>query len=188
VIDINDISGSVQSSEEGWFDVEMGILVGERTVRLEPLLADLFRRDRRWLDGELENIADDEGIILSTEQGERLRIAANRLKPVVRVLVDLFAQLGNGTGTLKVSALDAGRLAALSNTGRWQFHGDTSIQELAQRLQDGPGLQLVPIPLGLQATLRSYQHQGLSWMQFLRQHDISGVLADDMGLGKTVQT
>ena len=188
VIDINDISGSVQSSEEGWFDVEMGILVGERTVRLEPLLADLFRRDRRWLDGELENIADDEGIILSTEQGERLRIAANRLKPVVRVLVDLFAQLGNGTGTLKVSALDAGRLAALSDTGRWQFHGDTSIQELAQRLQDGPGLQLVPIPLGLQATLRSYQHQGLSWMQFLRQHDISGVLADDMGLGKTVQT
>ena len=188
VIDINDISGSVQSSEEGWFDVEMGILVGERTVRLEPLLADLFRRDRRWLDGELENIADDEGIILSTEQGERLRIAANRLKPVVRVLVDLFAQLGNGTGTLKVSALDAGRLAALSDTGRWQFHGDTSIQELAQRLQDGPGLQLAPIPLGLQATLRSYQHQGLSWMQFLRQHDISGVLADDMGLGKTVQT
>lgn len=86
IIEINDISGSIQSSDEGWFDVEMGILVGDRTVRLEPLLADLFRRDRRWLDGELETIDDDEGIILSTEQGERLRIAANRLKPVVAYL------------------------------------------------------------------------------------------------------
>ncbi|AWV45620.1 helicase [Hafnia alvei] len=188
IIEINDISGSIQSSDEGWFDVEMGILVGDRTVRLEPLLADLFRRDRRWLDGELETIDDDEGIILSTEQGERLRIAANRLKPVVRVLVDLFAQLGHGKETLKVSALDAGRLAALSDTGRWQFHGETSIQALAQRLQDGPGVQLVAVPTGLQATLRGYQHQGLSWMQFLREQNISGVLADDMGLGKTVQT
>ena len=25
-------------------------------------------------------------------------------------------------------------------------------------------------------------------MQFLREHNLSGVLADDMGLGKTVQT
>ena len=44
------------------------------------------------------------------------------------------------------------------------------------------------MPRGLQAELRAYQHQGLSWMQFLREHDLSGVLADDMGLGKTVQT
>lgn len=79
-----------------------------------------------------------------------MRIAANRLKPVVRVLVDLFAQLGHGKETLKVSALDAGRLAALSDTGRWQFHGETSIQALAQRLQDGPGVQLVAVPTGLQ--------------------------------------
>ncbi|WP_254224943.1 SNF2-related protein, partial [Burkholderia multivorans] len=34
----------------------------------------------------------------------------------------------------------------------------------------------------------TYQRQGLSWMQFLREHSLSGVLADDMGLGKTVQT
>jgi SNF2 family DNA or RNA helicase len=38
------------------------------------------------------------------------------------------------------------------------------------------------------STLRPYQQQGLEWMQFLRRHQLAGVLADDMGLGKTVQT
>jgi SNF2 family DNA or RNA helicase len=40
----------------------------------------------------------------------------------------------------------------------------------------------------LRATLRDYQLDGLSWMQFLREYDLGGILADDMGLGKTVQT
>jgi len=35
--------------------------------------------------------------------------------------------------------------------------------------------------------LRDYQRQGLAWLQFLREHDLAGVLADDMGLGKTIQ-
>jgi SNF2 family DNA or RNA helicase len=32
-----------------------------------------------------------------------------------------------------------------------------------------------------------YQREGLNWMQYLRERNLSGVLADDMGLGKTVQ-
>jgi SNF2 family DNA or RNA helicase len=36
--------------------------------------------------------------------------------------------------------------------------------------------------------LRPYQQQGLNWLQFLRQHQLAGILADDMGLGKTLQT
>ena len=36
--------------------------------------------------------------------------------------------------------------------------------------------------------MREYQQQGLAWLQFLREYDLSGILADDMGLGKTVQT
>jgi len=186
VIEIDNIDGMVRHSGDGWFDLEMGITVGDRTVRLEPLLAELFRRDRRWLSGALESIADDEAIELKTDQGERLRLRADRLKPVVRVLVDLFDTVGDGA--LRISEFDAGRLEALNDTGRWQFHGDTSIRQLAQRLQVGPGLREVPVPQGLQAELRAYQHQGLSWMQFLREHNLAGVLADDMGLGKTVQT
>ncbi|MGF6853529.1 hypothetical protein OKW29_002416 [Paraburkholderia sp. CI3] len=191
VIEIDAIDGTAQQAGDGWFDLEMGIRVGERNVRLEPLLADLFRRDRRWLSGALERIRDDEPIELKTEENKRLRLRADRLKPVVRVLVDLFDSLGGALAEgapLRVPAVDAGRLDALHDTGRWQFSGDDSIRELARRLQAGPGLREVPVPRGLKAELRGYQHQGLNWMQFLREQDLAGVLADDMGLGKTVQT
>jgi superfamily II DNA or RNA helicase len=191
VIEIDAIDGTAHQAGDGWFDLEMGIRVGERNVRLEPLLADLFRRDRRWLSGALESIADHEPIELKTEENKRLRLRADRLKPVVRVLVDLFDSLGGSLAEgapLRVPSVDAGRLDALNDTGRWQFRGDDSIRQLAQRLQAGPGLREVPVPRGLKAELRAYQHQGLNWMQFLREQDLAGVLADDMGLGKTVQT
>ena len=190
VIEIDAIEGTARQAGDGWFDVEMGITLGERTVRLEPLLAGLFRRDRRWLSGALETIADDEAIELTTDRAERLRLRAGRLKPVVRVLVDLFDRIGGwkGDDNIRIPELDAGRLAALSDTGRWQFLGDASIRQLAERLQNGAGVTEVPVPRGLKAELRPYQHQGLSWMQFLREHNLAGVLADDMGLGKTVQT
>ncbi|MGU7773710.1 DEAD/DEAH box helicase [Burkholderia sp. MR1-5-21] len=185
VIEINAIEGSLRQTDEGWFDVEMGITVNGQRVRLEPLLADLFARDARWLSGQLDSIADDEAIELKTPSNERLRLPAGRLKPVVRVLVDLLEHVGSG---MQISEWDAARLAALDDTGRWQFHGNASVRQLAQRLMAGPGVTEVPVPQGLQAELRGYQRQGLAWMQFLREHKLSGVLADDMGLGKTVQT
>ncbi len=185
-IEIDDIQGTARHASDGWFDLELGIAVGEQSVRLEPLLADLFLRDRRWLAGAIDSIDDNEGIELRTEAGERLRIRADRIKPVVRVLIDLFDTLGSGP--MRVSEQDAGRLQALTDTGRWEFHGDASIRALAERLQDGPGLREVPVPAGLNADLRPYQREGLNWMQFLRERNLSGVLADDMGLGKTVQT
>ncbi|WP_025600624.1 DEAD/DEAH box helicase [Burkholderia sp. WSM2230] len=191
VIEIDAIDGTAHQAGDGWFDLEMGIRIGERNVRLEPLLADLFRRDRRWLGGALDAIPDDEPIELKTEENKRLRLRADRLKPVVRVLVDLFDSLGGALAEgapLRVPSVDAGRLEALNDTGRWQFRGDDSIRQLAERLQAGPRLRDVPVPAALRAELRGYQQQGLNWMQYLREQGLAGVLADDMGLGKTVQT
>jgi len=186
VVEIDAIDGHLREAADGWFDLEMGIVVGDRTVRLEPLLAELFERDRRWLTGDIDRIDDQEAIDLKTDRGERLRLRADRLKPVVRVLVDLFDGLGQGP--MRVSRFDAGRLDALNDTGRWQFHGDESIRHLAQRMKNGAGVEAVEVPRSLRADLRPYQLQGVSWMQFLREHALSGVLADDMGLGKTIQT
>ena len=46
----------------------------------------------------------------------------------------------------------------------------------------------VHVPSGLQATLRPYQLQGVSYLNFLREYGFGGILADEMGLGKTIQT
>lgn len=43
-------------------------------------------------------------------------------------------------------------------------------------------------PKILNATLKGYQIQGLTWLVNLYNQGINGILADDMGLGKTIQT
>nr|XP_012231166.1 PREDICTED: TATA-binding protein-associated factor 172 [Linepithema humile] len=44
------------------------------------------------------------------------------------------------------------------------------------------------LPVPVAAELRSYQRQGLNWLNFLNRYHLHGVLCDDMGLGKTLQT
>jgi superfamily II DNA or RNA helicase len=62
------------------------------------------------------------------------------------------------------------------------------LERLAPLVQGFEKLPEVRLPEDLNATLRPYQLQGVSWLTFLRQAGLGGVLADDMGLGKTLQT
>jgi hypothetical protein len=48
-------------------------------------------------------------------------------------------------------------------------------------------LRPMAAPSGFVGTLRPYQERGLSWLSFLGELGIGGILADDMGLGKTIQ-
>ena len=48
-------------------------------------------------------------------------------------------------------------------------------------------MPLFDTPEKIQATLRPYQLQGVSWLRSLHKHQLGGCLADDMGLGKTLQ-
>ena len=56
------------------------------------------------------------------------------------------------------------------------------------RLQNISEIETVPLPKGIKAKLRDYQHHGLNWLAFLDKNQLGGCLADDMGLGKTLQT
>lgn len=40
----------------------------------------------------------------------------------------------------------------------------------------------------VQAQLRTYQQEGVKWLNYLYENNLGGCLADDMGLGKTLQT
>ncbi|MEZ4433756.1 MAG: SNF2-related protein [bacterium] len=59
---------------------------------------------------------------------------------------------------------------------------------LAARIRTFDGVPDRPLPPGLRATLRDYQHRGYRWIAALGDLGLGGVLADDMGLGKTLQT
>lgn len=59
---------------------------------------------------------------------------------------------------------------------------------LREKIHTFQEIDVVKQPNGLQATLRGYQQQGLSYLNFLREYGFGGILADEMGLGKTIQT
>src|ERR1019366_8546950 len=88
VTPIDVIEGSVRESADGWFDLDMGITVGDRTVQLEPLLRDLFRRDPRWLSGRLEQIGDEESVDLKTDRGAGVDRSIRRRHPEPGPLAD----------------------------------------------------------------------------------------------------
>ncbi|KAL2796350.1 hypothetical protein BJX66DRAFT_324082 [Aspergillus keveii] len=47
---------------------------------------------------------------------------------------------------------------------------------------------LCPQPRRLRASLKQYQLEGFSWLLYLKNNGVGGILGDDMGLGKTLQT
>jgi len=60
------------------------------------------------------------------------------------------------------------------------------LQQLS-RLNSVKNYDNFKIPDNFSKILRSYQKEGLYWMDFLRKNNFGGILADDMGLGKTIQ-
>ncbi len=63
----------------------------------------------------------------------------------------------------------------------------TEISNYQQKLDDFSAIKTVSVPEEFRGELRSYQQQGLSWLNFLDDFNFGGCLADDMGLGKSAQ-
>jgi superfamily II DNA or RNA helicase len=67
-------------------------------------------------------------------------------------------------------------------------HTDEFYVKLREKINSFEKIEQLEQPKNLNATLRPYQTQGLSYLNFLRDYGFGGILADEMGLGKTVQT
>lgn len=176
-----------------WFDLELGIIVNGERLSLLPILLNLMRSHTEILNPErLAKRRDDELILVNipgrpNSPNGPLQVALpyGRLKPVLATLGEFYLQ-EPGETTLRLSSADATRLNPLEDLPLlWE--GGEHIRSFAQRLRDIKDYS-APAPEGLNATLRPYQLEGLSWMQSLRQLEVGGILADDMGLGKTLQT
>ena len=182
-----------EAPERDWFDLELGIIVNGQRLSLLPILLNLMRSHTEILSPEkLAKRRDDELILVnipaipnSTHVPLQVALPYGRLKPVLATLGEFYLGEPSAT-TLRIKSADAPRLNALDAIPlRWE--GGEQIRGFAQRLRDIKDFSVAP-PQGLNATLRPYQLEGLSWMQSLRQLEVGGILADDMGLGKTLQT
>ncbi len=109
-------------------------------------------------------------------------------------LLDVFGDCGTGApqappGCFRLSSVYAPYVEAslrnlegidIEDTDSWRRKA-----HLSNRLQ---ALEPIDMPPHLDAILRPYQKDGVSWLRFLEANGFCGLLADEMGLGKTLQT
>jgi hypothetical protein len=164
----------------GWFSLSVGFDVGAEKYDLLPILAGLLEND--FLEETLDR-PDGGHVYAPLPNGDALKLPTGRVRRILRHLAALIDP--KFPGKTRLHALDA---AALTGIGGLDIDPPMEVGELAAKLRDFGGIEPVPQPTGLQATMRDYQISGFRWMQFLARHGLHGILADDMGLGKTLQT
>lgn len=200
-ISLGDEPGSGQS----WFRVGLKVTVGGQPVDLVPLLVGLVQAG--WLNVE-EAMRDPNGEVLipwpddaqpavagrgrlALRRERLLRLPVARVAPLVSWLRSIFLQHGGAPdGELpRLSRFELGALETISTGLRVTAPPSLSaLMDQLRQLRTGEGLPPVIVSPQVNAHLRPYQLDGLTWMDFLRRSQFGGILADDMGLGKTLQT
>ncbi|MCE2573012.1 DEAD/DEAH box helicase [Motilimonas eburnea] len=171
---VQGMSVEIEESNQ-WFDIGLTIEVEGRNVPLLPMLLEWLQRHTDWKSQQGD-------LILPQKNGAMLTIKRNTIEPILAILEELT---NPDSQTLRLPNSHAAVLAQLPDINHWI--GGEHVKKLAQKLADFSGIQEIAPSANLKATLRSYQQEGLNWLNFLYEYGFGGILADDMGLGKTVQ-
>jgi hypothetical protein len=170
------LSVDIEDDDSGWFSLALTAEIDGEHISLLPVLA-------AWLSRFGEPDEDSE-LLLPGPNGRWIKVQARSIKPLIGVITELFGGKDDAVRLPRSRAMLLNELSAhdmaLLNAGR--------LSALADKLNNFAGIAEVPVPAGLDATLRPYQQLGLNWLCFLKDYGLGGILADDMGLGKTLQT
>ena len=156
--------------DRDWFDLGVRITIEGCEVPFADVFTALSRGESYLL---LPN-----GAYFSLDKPE--------LRALARLIEEARALHDSPADQLRISRYQAGfwdELAALGVTG----HQAAAWCEQVQGLLSADVAARIAPPPGLKAELLPYQQDGFSWLAFLWEHRLGGILADDMGLGKTLQ-
>lgn len=177
------------SERPDWFSCELGVeLDGQRVNLLDALL------------GLLDSVPDDASLsrlerrslkffALPVDDQRYVRVPRDLLWDLFEVLRELYSGR-RAPGGLTVCRYQGGSVEALAEV---LTRGQEPLRRYGVALKASAAVESTEAAprlaaAGVQATLRSYQEAGVTWLQRLREANLGGVLADDMGLGKTLQT
>ncbi len=166
-----EFSVTERNGDNDWFDFDMTVTVGGERVPFDRVFAALT------VGEEYLFLPSGRFVLLKSPYFDRLRLLIQQ----ARHLWD------PKSGRWVVSRFQAGWWNELIQLGVVGRQADRW-RESMQGLLDFKGVPILAQPAAFQGVLRHYQIEGYSWMRFLRDQGIGGILADDMGLGKTVQT
>ena len=181
--------GELETLQRDTFGVTLGVRLAGSDVNLLPVLVAWLRKQ----GPERCDAAaiDARGLPLSLPDGRYLLLSRERLRRFLDTVFELHDAQLDEQQRLRLGRFQLLRVAELDTQGAddepLQWLGAEELQGLANRLRSIETIPEVAAPQGLHTLLRPYQQRGLNWLQFLRTHRLSGILADDMGLGKTVQ-
>jgi len=204
IVEINDVEMSIHDVPgQDWFDLELGLKLGDKRVPLLPLLETALAQARPATRQRDASAGMPRMLQVRIDPKHIIRMPWARVAPLLDTLVELGdtrrrsalrkprtpgARPSRAARMLRLSKLDLARVLALAERGNLTWVGAPDLRQFAQRLASFDHVEAVTVPATLQAQLRPYQRAGLNWLQFLREYDLGGLLADDMGLGKTLQT
>jgi SNF2 family DNA or RNA helicase len=178
-----------ESDEENndWFSINLGIEINGEKINLLPTLVELLASEKS--PAELrEKLEQNSTIILPINSERWVRLPSKRLISIFDTLIELYDKTPLDTeGNLVFSKYQALHLNELLNDPALRWKGADELQQLNDKIRNFKGIDKIVIPKQVKTQLRDYQHDGLNWLQFLREYQFNGILADDMGLGKTVQ-
>ncbi|GAB3539336.1 hypothetical protein GCM10027403_27520 [Arthrobacter tecti] len=162
---------TTETEERDWFGFGVSVSLGGIDVPFGALFRALALDERHML------LPDGGYFALNQPEFEQLR----KLIEEARLLQE------KDDDELRISRFQAGLWEEFTDLAAVAEQAESWRESVAALLQ----LSEVPdrdVPKGINATLRPYQQEGFSWLAFLWEHGLGGVLADDMGLGKTLQT
>ncbi len=187
---VGDLDAAWEESATGndWFEISLGFEIEGQRINLLPILVDMLGQMES--PQALRELLERQPYIFVPLAGNRwAKLESQRLSGILDTLVELYDhQPLNANGNLELSKYQGTGLGALLNAPGMKWKGAEELLALTEKLRDFQGIQPIALPEGLNAELRHYQHEGLNWLQFLREYQFNGILADDMGLGKTLQT
>ena len=124
----------------------------------------------------------------STSKSHKILVLElDKLAPIIQLMDDLgIQQIGD-----HVQLCPLWSLSSIDITQYKGFSIEVSMSDKLKLIQEQIlGMATAgnsPIPKDINATLRTYQSEGIGWLNRLRDMHLNGILADDMGLGKTLQ-
>jgi len=155
---------------------------------------DLIEVMGRWVaaspnllqESSILDIKSKESVALPLADGRLLAAPGPMIGNILHYMLDVFA-----TKKPEEAMLSAPQMLALEESLKAldapiHISSSTWLKHM-KKLADFETIPKANVPSSLKAELRDYQQHGLSWMQFLREMQLGGILADDMGLGKTIQ-
>jgi len=164
-----EIVSTFEEESDGWFSLAFKVKAGNEEIFLAPLLKNLLEQyDVKHLP---------EVLYLEYRENRFVSLRREDIKPIIDTISQLLDRVSEST--IKVSPYDLHLI---------EVDVPEKLKEIRELLKNFKKIEKVKPPNGLKTTLRNYQIEGISWLNFLHRYKLGGILADDMGLGKTVQT